>query len=702
MTDSKTRLWRAAVDTGGTFTDGCMLNESTVELHVAKVLSTPDDPSRAIMQVLQRLAEKGGVDFSGLYLLLHGTTVATNALLERKVSKTALIVTRGFKDILHIGRQNRPHLYDFRVTRPSPLIPLHMIVEADERMLPGGRVFKPLNKSGINDVVKQLKEINPVSVAVSLLHSYANPAHEILIKEALERELPGVPVTLSSELLPEIREYERTSTTCINAVVMPKMSNYLKELESKLLNIETSGKKGLFVMKSNGGVLSARQAATECARTVLSGPAGGVLWGLMLARETGRPNIITADMGGTSTDVSLIFRGSPRQTTEGSIGGFPLRLPMLDIHTIGAGGGSIAYVDRGGALRVGPQSAGASPGPACYGLGGSEPTVTDANLVLGRLNPAVKMGEYNHLDVDAARRAIMEKIALPLGLSLEKAAEGIITVVNAGMTRAVRLISVQRGYDPRDFALIAFGGAGPLHAAELAREIGVTSVVVPRYPGVSSAMGVLFADGRRDYSSTMITPWDKIDLDIMTERFISLENKAKNDFSKEGFDIKKVVITRSIDAKYSGQSFELNLPAPAGKLTAGDMKLLERSFHLAHRTEYGFSREDAPLELAAIRVAAVFSLSRSADSSGRLGIIKGKASYVKEHTEVMRREVIFSGIPHNTAVYLRQNLSPEDEIHGPALVEQDDSTTLILPGMRARVDAFQNLVIDVGVAQWTR
>ncbi|GBF35021.1 N-methylhydantoinase A [Desulfocucumis palustris] len=702
MSDTKNRPWRAAVDTGGTFTDGCMLNESTGELHVVKVLSTPEDPSRAIMRALHRLTEKSGMDLSGLYLLLHGTTVATNALLQCRVSKTALVITRGFKDVLHIGRQNRPHLYDFRINRPSPLIPRHMTVEADERMLPGGRVLKPLNESGVEDVIKQLKAINPVSVAVSFLHSYANPAHEIIIKEALQRELPGVPVTLSSELLPEIREYERTSTTAINAVVMPEMSYYLKELQSKLSNLETSGKKGLFVMQSNGGVLSAGQAAAESARTVLSGPAGGVLWGVLLGRETGRPSIITADMGGTSTDVSLIFRGSPRQTTEGCVGGFPLRLPMLDIHTIGAGGGSIAFVDRGGALRVGPQSAGAAPGPACYGLGGTEPTVTDANLVLGRLNPAVKMGENNHLDMDAARRAILGKIAIPLGLSLEKAAEGIITVVNAEMTRAIRLISVQRGYDPRDFALLAFGGAGPLHAAELAGEIGLSSVLIPRYPGVSSAAGILFADGRRDYSSAVITPWNEIDTDALTKRFISLENRAKSDFSTEGFDTDKVVITRSFDVKYCGQSYELNLPAPAGKLTPGDMKLLARSFHLTHRAEYGFAREDAPIELTAIRAAAVVSLSRPADSSRPGGVFKRKETFAPKSGSVPQRKVIFNGISHSTAVYLRQNLYPEDQIQGPAVVEQEDSTTLIPPGMRARVDILQNLVIDMGVAQWTR
>lgn len=690
--------WRAAVDTGGTFTDVCFLNEITGELLVTKVPSTADDPSRAIMHSLKRVAEMGNVSLSALSLLLHGTTVATNALLERGGARTALIVTRGFKDLLYIGRQNRPHLYDFRATKPDPVIPRHLTLEVNERILPGGRVLNSLDEEDLIAVAAKLREISPDSVAVSLLHSYANPVHEQRVKEIINKFLPGVPVTLSSELLPEFREYERTSTTAINAVVTPKMSTYINELSAELEHNKKSGRTGLFIMQSNGGVISARQAASESARTVLSGPAGGVLAGVMLSRETGRPNLITVDIGGTSTDVSLIHMEHPRYTTEGLIGGYPLRLPMLDIHTIGAGGGSIARVDRGGALKVGPQSAGANPGPACYGLGGHEPTVTDANLVLGRLDRAISIAEDRYLDLEPARMVINNKIATPLGLPVEKAAEGIIAVVNAGMARAIRLISVQRGYDPREFTLLAFGGAGPLHAAQLAREIGIPHVLVPRYPGVNSAMGILFADVRRDYVSVAVTPWEQVQVEDLMNILTDLEYRGRQDLAGEGFEPEGVVINRYIDLRYSGQSYEITLPAPGGRLSPGDLKLLERSFHLTHRKEYGFSREGAPLEMVALRLSAEakppgsrqltnLSLTRGRDSAA--GIIK---------TQPVYRKVIFDGVPHKTAVYQRNLLPSGTELNGPAVVEQSDSTTLIWPGMKARVDSKLNMIITVGVA----
>ncbi len=698
MTNHKAGAWRAAVDTGGTFTDGCMLNESTGEFHAVKVLSTPDDPSKAIMNVLGRLAEKGGVSLSGLYLLLHGTTVATNTLLERTGARTALLVTRGFRDILRIARQNRPHLYNFRSLRPSPVIPRRLTLEVDERVLPGGVVYKPLAREHINELITQIKQLKPASLAISLIHAYANPVHEVMLKDALEKEIPGVPVTISSELLPEFGEYERTSTAAINALLRPVMASYLDKLQAGLEEIGSEARSGLFVMQSNGGVISSRQAAAECSRTVLSGPAGGVLAGVMLAREAGRPNIITADMGGTSTDVSLIYRSNPRYTTEGNVGGFPLRLPMLDIHTIGAGGGSIAYIDRGGALKVGPASSGASPGPACYGLGGTEPTVTDANLVLGRLGPGSHLGEGNPLDHEAAVRAIYDRIAKPLDITVEKAAEGIITVVNAGMTRALRLISVQRGYDPREFLLMAFGGAGPLHAAELSRETGIPGVLVPRYPGISSAVGILFADARRDYTTVMVTPWDKIDMEKLTENFKILENKGKLDFACEGFDPQLVSTHRFVDIKYTGQSYELTMQAPAGKFTAGDLKLLERSFHLLHRSEYGFAREDASLELVTIRVTATappFAGIRS-DIQGSIPAPPAKGE--QNRVQPYHRNVIINGKPVETPVYPRQMLAAGMEISGPAVVEQDDATTFIPPGMRARIDSLLNMLINVGVA----
>jgi N-methylhydantoinase A len=698
MLEKKSTAWRAAVDTGGTFTDGCMLNENSGEFFAVKVLSTPDDPSRAIMEALSQLADKGGVGLPGLKFLLHGTTVATNALLERSGARIALLVTRGFGDILHIARQSRPHLYDFRAQKPEPIVPRHLTLEVDERVLPGGVVLKPLEAAALKELILRLQQLKPASVAVSLLHSYASPAHEIMLKEALKKELPGVPVTISSELLPEFREYERTGTTAINALLSPAMASYVEKLHAGLQKIGGDAGIGLFIMQSNGGVISARQAAAESARTVLSGPAGGVLYGAIVSRDIGRPNIITADMGGTSTDISLIYRNTPRYTADGCVGGFPLRLPMLDIHTIGAGGGSIAYIDRGGALKVGPGSAGASPGPACYGYGGNDPTVTDANLVLGRLGPEIRLGDDSSLDPESARRAIHDKIASPLNISVERAAEGIITVVNAVMTRALRLISVQRGYDPREFLLMAFGGAGPLHAAELAREAGIPGVIVPRYPGVSSAMGILLADARRDYSAVMVESWDSINVEVLTDSFKTLENKAREDFSSEGFDPGQVSITRFVDIRYTGQSYELTHPAPAGRFIAGDLKLMQRSFHLTHKSEYGFAREDAPIELVNIRLTATIPLSAGKRTGFKDAGTTMKDGKVRKEERLYHRNIIFSGKPAETMVYMRHQLAAGNEITGPAVVEQSDSTVLIPPGMRARVDSLYNIIIDVGVA----
>ncbi|MBE0467173.1 MAG: hydantoinase/oxoprolinase family protein, partial [Candidatus Desulforudis sp.] len=468
-----TRTYKLAVDTGGTFTDFCLLGDDG-ELWVEKEPSTPDDPSRAVFAGIEKLLKKTGIQPREISLFLHGTTVATNAVLEQRGARVALVTTSGFKDVIFIGRQNRPHLYNFWSTKPPPLLPRHLVFEINERVLADGSIRRRPRNDEVGFVVQRVREAGVEAVAVCLLHAYVNPEHEMLLKNALERELPQLSVTASSEILPEFREYERTSTTVINALVRPLMDRYIKRLERDLQSTGVNGEP--FIMQSNGGVITAAQARNQSARTVLSGPAGGVLAGVSLARLTGCKNLITADMGGTSMDICLIHDGEPRFTTEGSIGGYPLRLPILDIHTIGAGGGSVAWVDAGGALRVGPRSAGAVPGPACYGLGGANPTVTDANLLLGRLHPADFAG-YRQLEPELAVRSIEERTAKPLGLTLEEAAEGIIRVVNAGMVRATRVVSVQKGHDPRDFTLVAFGGAGPLHAVELARELSIPRIL---------------------------------------------------------------------------------------------------------------------------------------------------------------------------------------------------------------------------------
>ncbi|MQL51773.1 hydantoinase/oxoprolinase family protein [Desulfofundulus thermobenzoicus] len=698
--------FRAAVDTGGTFTDICLLREDTGEVFTWKIPSTPGDPSRAVLTGLQEAMAAAGLEPGGLQFLLHGTTVATNALLEGKGAKTALLITRGFEDILLIGRQTRPSLYNFRAEKPPALIPRRLTFGITERILADGRVFIPLDEEEVKLTVQKIKQGNITSIAVSFLHSYRNPVHEERVRQIIEEIYPEAAVTLSSDILPTIGEYERTSTTAINALVQPLVAGYLSRLNKSVKSLTPKpaveataekepvssggGRPGLLILHSGGGVLTVAQACRESARTVLSGPAGGVLAGIQLARQTGRPHIITADMGGTSMDICLIKGEQPRYTTEGKVAGHPLSLPMLDIHTIGAGGGSVGWIDGGGALRVGPASAGARPGPACYGLGGTEPTVTDANLVLGRLNPRGTLGRKLPLQPHLARQCLEEKLARPLGISVEEAAAGMIRVVNAAMARAMRVVSVQRGHDPRDFTLVAFGGAGPLHAVELARELGIPYVLIPPHPGVTSALGMLNADLRRDCMSTVLLPLKETSPDILGELYAPLEEKGRRDLIQEGFAEGQIIISRYIDLRYQGQSHNLTLPVPAGRLSRGDLVILTRSFHLLHRQEYGFCREEAPVEAVNLRVTTTVTLFRPHYPTPAPA--KGPAA----PEPVEERPVYFDGRFIPTPVYHRAVLPPGITLTGPAVIEQPDTTTLIWPGMTAQRDSRGNLILSVG------
>ncbi|TYO95977.1 hydantoinase/oxoprolinase family protein [Desulfallas thermosapovorans] len=676
--------YKLAVDTGGTFTDFCLLGTGG-EVFIAKEPSTPDDPSRAVLEGIKKITLQHGIDPGSIDLVLHGTTVATNAILEQRGAPTALVTTRGFKDIIFIGRQNRPHLYNFWTTKPAPLLPRHMVLEVNERILADGTVKTALTEGDINNLVEQVKQTGAQSVAVCLLHAYINPAHEQKLKKALLETLPHLSVTISSEILPECMEYERTSTTVINALVKPTIDRYVSRLAQNLRSTGIDGK--LFIMQSNGGVITAHQARQQSARTVLSGPAGGVLAGVYLARQAGHNNLLTADMGGTSMDICLIHNQKPRFTTEGTIGGYPLRLPMLDIHTIGAGGGSIAWIDRGGALRVGPRSAGSLPGPACYNLGGNEPTVTDANMVLGRLAP----GDFTGLDnvsVEPATRCISEKIAHPLKLSLEAAAEGIIKVVNAAMVRAMRVISVQRGYDPRDFTLVPFGGAGPLQAVELAREMGIPRVLVPPHPGVTSAWGMLSADVRHDYSVTHITDLTPAACGAINDAYAVLAQKARRDLAGEGFDNSQITLSRFMDLRYRGQSYELTLAVPANPLIAADLFAIGQRFHRRHLQHYGYCRENAPVEIVTLRLAATGALPKPLPQTRPAGdqpLVSGT------------RRVYLHGRYHDLPVYQRQSIGPGWCSEGPAIITQADTTTLVWPGNTVRCDRFGNLIIETGV-----
>ncbi len=677
--------YRIAVDTGGTFTDLGMVNEETGELVVTKVPSTPDDPGRAVLAGIRQLMDTNGITPQEIAFLLHGTTVATNALLERKGAKIGLITTAGFKDILQIGRQVRPRLYDHRARKPAPLVPRHLCFEVRERMLPSGVVHTPLSEADVEEAAVRLKEEQVEAVAICLLHSYANPEHELRIRQVVSEVCPDAFISLSADVLPEFREYERMSTIAINAYVMPKVNRYVANLAKQIA--ETGVGSDLYVMQSNGGVITAHEAQHVSARTVLSGPAGGALAGITLANQGDWPNLITVDMGGTSLDICLIHDRKPRYTTESEIGGCPLKLPMIEIHTIGAGGGSIAWIDSGGALRVGPHSAGAVPGPACYRKDGTEPTVTDANVVLGRINPQCILGGQMDLDAEAARRVIEDRVARPLGLTVEKAAEGIISVVNANMVRGIRVVSVEKGYDPRDFALVAFGGAGPVHAVEMALELGMRTVIAPPRPGITSAIGMLRANVRHDYVGTHLTNTGKADVGLLNRVVLEMSTQATEQLTKEGFGKDRMLFELSADLRYAGQAYELNVPVANSRFDKTALGSAVEEFHNVHQRSYGYCRRQDVVELVNIRLVAW----------GRLPGIAGSYSAppAEEDPLLGKRSVFLNAKWLEADIYRRECMEAGATLTGPAVIEQLDATTLVFPGQKAVLDSHGNLVIGL-------
>ena len=667
---------RLGIDVGGTFTD-FVLQDDAGHVHIHKLLTSGRDPSVAILQGLADL--EAGPEVT----IIHGTTVATNALLERRGARAALISTAGFGDVLEIGRQTRPDLYALHPARPAPLVPAHWRYELPERVDQQGNVVSPLTGEAVDAVVRQILEEEVESVAVCFLFSFLNPAHERLVRDRIGI-LGGEAapfVSLSSEVLPEYREYERTSTTVINAYVAPLMSRYLTRLEEGL-----AGRR-LRIMQSNGGSISAEAARMLAARTALSGPAGGVVGAFELARLAGFEQAITFDMGGTSTDVSLC-PGRVQATTEGAIAGLPLRLPMIDIHTVGAGGGSIARRDAGGALRVGPESAGSDPGPMCYGRDSAQAvTVTDANLLLGRLDSQHFLGGRMILD-DERPRVRLQHLARELGSSLEEAAWGIVRVANSNMERAIRRISVERGHDPRRFTLVAFGGAGPLHACELAAELRIPRVLIPPHPGVLSALGMVLADLVKDYSRTVMLPANEVDGGALERLFAPLRARARDELQAEGLAESDIDLLPALDVRYCGQSYELTIP-----LTDSGVGFVEQ-FHEAHRRRFSYASEEEPLEVVNLRLTAVgrtpkptFAPQPAEDVDPRQAQIGHKAVFfVAPELGGLR------SVP--AALYARERLRPGNMVVGPAIVFQFDTTTVVPPGWVARVDGWGNLVIE--------
>ncbi len=664
---------RIGVDVGGTFTDFVVLD--AYRLTVYKVSTVPEDQSQAIlhgMEVLQVDAKAS---------VMHGTTIATNALLERRGARTALITTRGFADVLAIGRQNRPQLYEFSPSAGSPLIPRSLRFEVDERIDHKGAIQKDLDVSAFRELVQVLKQKRIESVAVTLLFSFLNNVHEYLIASLLEEELPGVPFSLSVDLLPEYREYERTSTTVVNAYVRPLVMRYLTHLERMLQN------RTLKVMQSSGGILDAEQAALQPARLVLSGPAGGVVGAFTLAKHalaSTKPKIMTLDMGGTSTDVALCPGRIP-QTTESAICNIPLRLSTTQIHTVGAGGGSLARVDAGGVLRVGPQSAGAVPGPVCYGQGGKIPTVTDANLVLGRLIPSQFLGGKSSriLDVELARKAIAT-LGESIGFSVEETALGILRVANATMERALRRVSVECGYDPRSHVLIPFGGAGPLHACEIARLLGIPKILIPRYPGVLSAFGLLMADITSDASRALLLPLEEL---IANPRHLQVIVNELETIVLSRLDSEVAQLDCSIDLRYLGQSYELTIPIglPA---TAKNIDAAGKAFHVAHHERYGYSMPEHSVESVAVRLQASIVQSQKIAHSNT----NARNNSPFQLGDAPRTPVYFTAEEPSAIPLLSRDLLYEGcTFDGPALIVQYDSTIVITAGWSVMVDELENL-----------
>ncbi len=670
--------FRIAIDTGGTFTDCVWVERGRIRM--LKVFSTPTDPSRAIAEALKKIG------LTGSLVLLHGTTVGTNTLLQRKGARVALVTTWGFEDAIEIGRQNRPKLYDFFFERVEPLVRADLRFGVDERTGSDGKILQTPALAHLRNLGDRIQQSGAEAVAISLLFSFANAENERAVAAALEKL--GLPLSISHEILPEFREYERSNTVVVNAYLQPVMQHYLKNVERRSQTWfrpgsqrkSVSAKVSFFVMQSSGGITALSSAVREPVRTVLSGPAGGVVGAAALGRRSGFERIISFDMGGTSTDVSLVDRET-RTCGQSEVAGLPIGVPMLDIHTVGAGGGSIARFDAAGALRVGPESAGADPGPICYGQG-SQPTVTDANLLLGRLQPERFLGGEFSLDLDRTRRLVSDWLQKqPTRLTLQEFAAGVIRVVNATMEKAIRVVSIERGYDSREFALVAFGGAGGLHACELAAALGIPRVIVPALPGALSAFGILVSDVVKDYSRTLL--WriaGKLPLAGLEKEFVRLRKAADEDFHSEGWRGTSRY-RRTVDIRYRGQGYELNVPFT---------RSLVEAFHLEHQRRYGYSHPQRQVELVTLRLRASMKSPQANLAAGY-----GRGIVARRRDRAKRASVFFGNKNIETAIYSRDELQPRKGYFGPAVITEYSATTVVPPGVRFRLDEASNLLITI-------
>lgn len=676
------------VDVGGTFTDLALIRLADGRAFYHKTSSTPADPSVAVAEGIEALLKQSGVKPPQVQYFGHGTTVATNAVITGRTARTGLITTEGFRDILEIRRQRQPHNYDIRLNKPAPPVPRHLRRELRERVYLSEDPPVAPDPAALDAILADFKREGVEAVAVCFLHSYVRPAHEALIAQAVRERFPEAFTCASHEVLAEFREYERMSTTALNAALGPVMSRYLNHLEQRASAIGLPAPK---ILQSNGGVASAREAGNQAVRTLVSGPAAGVTGAACLAVAAEIPDIITFDVGGTSTDVCLVENGQPLIARQRDFHGFPVRFPMLDVHSVGAGGGSIAWVDQGGFLHVGPQSAGADPGPACYDRGGVLPTVTDANVVLGRLPPDALLGGRMPIRAEFARRAIEERIAAPMKLGLEEAAQGILTILNENLMQAIRVISVEKGFDPRKFILVAFGGGGPLLASVLARELGIETVMVPAHPGLLCAHGLLVADVRSDFSQSRLANLKQAGAQGINAGFADLQRSVDAWFDLERIDPAQRGVERALDLRYAGQSHELTVPVQREDFRDEDLPALIARFRDEHVRVYGYA-PDGSLQIVTYRVTARTPVAGHAGAAG------AARSPAPGSARTGSRRVHFreSGAFVDCPIYDRARLPPGAQIDGPAILEQMDTTTVVLPGQIARVKSEGNLLLTFG------
>jgi N-methylhydantoinase A len=687
--------WRIGVDIGGTFTDVAIVDDDSGRIGAAKALTTPRDFAGGVLAALDTAIERYGIRTADVALLTHATTVVTNALLEEKGARAVMISTAGFRDILELRRSSRPDLYDLFQDAPATLVPRHRRLEIEERIGADGKVVVPLADAAIERLIGQVRDARPEAIAVSLLFSFLNAEHERRLGERLRAAFPDTPVYLSSEVLPEIREFERASTTAVCAYVGPILASYLKRLEDATQAI---GLPRLYVMGSNGGVFEASEGVAMPAIAVESGPAAGVVGAALVARQTGRLDLLSSDMGGTTAKASLIRGGEYETTPEYEVGGgasanrfmngtgHPVRVPVIDLAEVSAGGGSIAWVDRAGALRVGPKSAGAEPGPVCYGRGGVEPTVTDCNLILGYLDRGSLLAGDLPIDFAAAERAVTQKLAKPLGIDLRTAAAAVIDIVNHAMAEALKIVSVERGHDPRDFVLVAFGGAGPMHAAALAEELGIDEVICPPIPGAFSALGLVGTDLKRDYVRTFYASTASADPALLEAGFAELEaiGAAMLDRARIGGERRRFV--RSVDARYQRQSYELQVPVAEGRLDAAQLPAIAAAFHERHRQTYGHDNRSEPVQIVNLRLAAIGTIPplRIHQETAPAGSnpLKGRRHMWFRATE--RIEAV---------VWERARMAAGSTVTGPAVIESLESTIIVPPAWVATMDrdGFVNL-----------